>query len=134
MDELSIQELSDEDLAKLVQLGQIPEQQAMLIKQMQQAQALQQRPGPQMRGEGGRVQTAANPLEFIGAGLQQYAGMKREKEAQAKMDALMKQQLQGRQLYADRSMDTPYRRSTQPFIQPMTQDPSQNVPNPAMQF
>ncbi len=132
MDELSIQELSDEDLAKLVELGLIPEQQAQLAKQMQQAQMLQQRPGPEMRGNG-RVQTAANPLEFIGAGLQQYAGIRKEKDLQKKLDDLQKQQLMGRQLYASRAMDSPYRRSTQPFINQQPVDPN-NVPMPAMSF
>lgn len=43
---------------------------------------------PGMRGEGGRVQTAANPLEFAGAALQRYAGMRRGgavEEAQRQM-------------------------------------------------
>lgn len=132
MDDLSIQELSDEDLAKLVAMGAIPEEQAALAKQIQQAQMLQQRAGPEMRGNG-RVQTAANPLEFVGAGLQQYAGMRKEKAAQAQMDALRKQQMQGRQLYASRAIDSPYRRATQPFVQPVGVDPN-NVPMPGMSF
>lgn len=132
MDELSVQELSDEDLAKLAALSGISEEEAMLAKQLQQAQMLQQRQGPQMRGNG-RVQTAANPLEFVGAGLQQYAGMRREKELMGKMDELRKQQMQGRQLYMNRMMDSPYRRSTQPFIQGVG-DPAVNVPMPAMSF
>lgn len=129
MDELSIQELSDEDLAKLVELGMIPEEQAALAKQMQQAQMLQRQPGPQGR-QSGRVFTAANPLEFVGAGLQQYAGMRKEKQAMDKMDELRKQQLMGRQLYAQRAMDSPYRRSTQPFLQQPTEEQlSMQMPN-----
>ena len=127
MAELNMQELSDDDLAQLIQLGVIPEEQAQLMKQAQQAQMLQQRPGPQMRGEGGRVQTAANPLEFIGAGLQQYAGMRNEKKAMSKLDELRKQQLQGRQLYADKMMDTPYRRES--MTVPMMQEPDVKMPN-----
>lgn len=132
MDELSIQELSDEDLAKLVELGMIPEEQAQLAKQMQQAQMLQQGAGPEMRGNG-RVQTAANPLEFGAQLLKQYAGQRREKDLMSKMDALQKQQLQGRQLYASRATDSPYRRSTQPFIQGQGVD-EQNIPMPGMSF
>jgi len=43
----------------------------LLKEQMAQAQALRDVPAPEMRGNG-RVQTAANPLEFIGRGIQQY--------------------------------------------------------------
>lgn len=132
MDELSMQELSDEDLAKLVELGQIPEQQAALLKQQQQAQMMQQRQPLQMGGNA-RVQVAANPLEAIGGLMQQYAGQRKEKDLMGKMDALQKQQLQGRQLYASKLMDTPYRRSTQPFVQGQQVDPN-NVPMPAMGF
>jgi len=132
MDELSMQELSDEDLAKLVELGQIPEQQAALLKQQKQAQMLQQRQSPQMYGND-RVQVAASPLEAIGGLMQQYAGQRKEKDVMSKMDALQKQQLQGRQLYANKMMDTPYRRATQPFMQQQRVDPN-NVPMPAMSF
>lgn len=125
MDELSLQELSDEDLAKLVELGAIPEQQAALAKQMQQARMLQQQAGPEMRGNS-RVQTAANPLEFLGTGLQQYAGMRQGKETQAKLDALQKQQMMGRQLYAQKAFDSPYRRESATV--PMTADPSRLIP------
>jgi len=127
-----MQELSDEDLAKLVELGLIPEQQAALAKQAQQARMLQQTAMPEGRSNG-RVYTAANPLEFIGHGLQQYAGIRKERQAEEKMDELRKQQLQARQLYAGRMMDTPYRRSTQPFLQQPTEEQLQ-VPMPTMSF
>ncbi len=131
MAELSVQDLSDEDIAQLIQLGVIPEEQAALLKQQQQAQMLQQRPGPEMRGNG-RVQTAANPLEFIGAGLQQYAGMRKEKQATGKLDELRKQQLMGRQLYANKLLDTPYRR--QSMTAPMQPEQDFGVKPPAMSF
>lgn len=131
MAELSMQDLSDEDLAQLIQLGVIPEEQAQLLKQQQQAQMLQQRPGPEMRSNG-RVQTAANPLEFIGAGLQQYAGIRKEKQALEKLDELRKQQVQGRQLYADKLLDTPYRR--QSMTVPMQTAPDYGIKPPAMGF
>lgn len=133
MDELSIQDLSDEDLQKIIAMGGIPEEQAALQKQLEQARLLQGTPLPEMRGNG-RVQTAANPMETIGALIQQYAGMKKGRELESKADALRKQQMQGRQLFAGRMVDTPYRRSTQPFIQGVG-DPAENVPMPgAMRF
>lgn len=42
-----------------------------LSDQMAQAEALRGAPAPEMRG-GGRVTTAANPMEFIGRGITQY--------------------------------------------------------------
>lgn len=132
MDELSMQDMSDEDLAQIVGMGGNADQQEMLKKQLANAQALQGRPMPEMRGNG-RVQTAANPMEFVGNLMQQYAGQRREKDAMSKIDALQKQQTMGRQLYANKMFDTPYRRSTQPFMQKTGVDPN-NVPMPAMSF
>lgn len=132
MDELSIQELSDEDLNRLIELGVIPEEQAQLAKQIQQAQMLQQQQGPQGRQTGG-IYTAANPLEFVGAGLQQYAGIRKERQAQEKLDELRKQQIMGRQLYAQRALDTPFRRESQPFIQKPTEE-QLSMQMPAMSF
>jgi hypothetical protein len=128
--DLSAQEMSDDELQQLIALGIIPEEQAQLLKQQQQAQMLQQRPGPEMRGNG-RVMTAANPLEFVGAGLQQYAGMRKEKQALDKLDELRKQQLQGRQLYAGKMMDTPYRRQSMTVPMP---ESDYGVKPPAMGF
>lgn len=123
MADLAVSELSDEDIQKLVAAGMVPEEIEALQKQLVQAQMLRGTPMPEMRGNG-RVQTAANPMEFIGAGLQQYAGKRRADAAQSQIDALRKQQLQARQLFANRTLDTPFRRESQPFIQPQEVDPS----------
>jgi hypothetical protein len=132
MDELSVQDLSDEDIAKLVELGMIPDQQAQLAKQMEQARQLQNPQMPGMRGNS-RVQVAASPLEYIAPVVGAIRGRRQEKDLQSQMDALRKQQLQGRQLYANRAMDSPYRRSTQPFIQQVGTG-EQNVPMPNMGY
>jgi hypothetical protein len=47
-----------------------------LGEQMARADALRNTASPEMRGNG-RVQTAANPMEFIGRGMQQWEGRKR---------------------------------------------------------
>lgn len=47
-------------------------------KQLAQAHALRGTPMPEGRNAG-RIYRAANPLEFLGAGLQQYAGARDEK-------------------------------------------------------
>lgn len=126
--DLSTSELSDADVEQLIAAGMAPAEIESLQKQLQQAQMLQRTPMPEMRGNS-RVQTAANPLEFLGAGMQQYAGMRQGQAAQQQMDALKKQQLQARQLFARKALDTPYRRESQPFIQPQQVDP-RNVPMP----
>lgn len=132
MADLGVNELSDEELNQLIALGVIPEQQAELVRQAQQASALRRTPMPGMR-QAGNVAVAANPLEFLGAGLQQYAGQRREKELEGKLDDLRKQQLQARQLFANRMMDTQYRRASQPFMQGVG-NPEDNVPMPNMGY
>lgn len=57
--------------------------------QLAQAQALRNTAMPESR-QAGRVVVAANPLEFIGAGLKQYAGAKQEKAAREQAAALRK--------------------------------------------
>jgi hypothetical protein len=47
-----------------------------LDRQMQMADELRKTATPGMRGAGGRVQTAANPLEFAAAGLDRVAGQR----------------------------------------------------------
>lgn len=132
MADLAVSELSDADIEKLVAAGMVPEEIDALQKQLTQAQMLQGTQMPEMRGNG-RVQTAANPLEFIGAGLQQYAGKRRGDAAQAQIDALRKQQLQARQLFANRTLDTPFRRASQPFIQPQEVNQSL-IPQPKVNY
>ena len=60
-----------------------------LEKQLEQANALRETAMPEMRGNG-RVQTAANPLEFIGAGIKQYKGMKKSKELEEGLGGIRK--------------------------------------------
>jgi hypothetical protein len=132
MDELSVQDMGDEELAQLLALSGIPDQQAQLMRQQIMAQRLQQTPTPQGRQAGGAF-VAANPLEFLGAGMQQFAGMRKEQDATRQLDELRKQQIQARQLFGKKLMDTPYRRSTQPFIRQLQVDEG-NVPMPSMGY
>lgn len=130
MADLSAQELSDDELAQLIQLGVIPEEQAQLLKQQQQAQMLQQKGLPEGR-QAGRVYVAPNPLEFVGAVGNAIKAQHQEKDIQGQLDALRKQQVQGRQLYADKLLDTPYRR--QSMTVPMQTDPDFGI-KPPMSF
>jgi hypothetical protein len=82
---------SAEELERLMSLGIAPDQQALLKDQMSQAQALRNRANPEMRGNG-RVMTAANPLEFVGAVMQKrQAGKDIEKLKKDQQDSLSKQ-------------------------------------------
>jgi hypothetical protein len=58
-----------------------------LSPQMAQAEALRGLAKPEMR-DAGRVSVAASPLEFVGRGIQQYAGERDRKRLQSDMDKL----------------------------------------------
>jgi hypothetical protein len=85
------QNAMSEDL--LNALASTPEDQAMLeglLEQRAQAEALRDTTLPEMRGGGGRVQTAANPLEFLATGIKQYRGAKKAKELEGEVGATRK--------------------------------------------
>lgn len=66
---MDLDNISEEELKMLMELGVIPEEQALLQDQMNEALQLRSRAGPEGR-EAGRVYTAANPLEHIGEFMQ----------------------------------------------------------------
>lgn len=95
-------DLSDADLEQLMALGIIPDKQSGLQDQLTQAQKLRYGSMPEMRGEGGRIQTAANPLEFLTAGVQGYRAGKDIDKLRKEQADLLKQQTQARKLFFDR--------------------------------
>jgi len=56
------------------------EEDAALQEQLAQAIALRDTAAPGMRGEGGRVQTAANPLEHLATGMNRMRGYRDEQQ------------------------------------------------------
>ena len=98
MDFLSPEEMSEEELQQLMALGIIPDQQALLEKQRTLAEQLRYRNAPEMRGNA-RVQTAANPLEFLVSGIQGYKAGKELDEIKKKNDDLLQQQVSGRKAF-----------------------------------
>lgn len=60
-----------------------------LDEQLLRAQALRDTAMPEGRNSG-RVYTAANPLEFVGAGIKQYRGAKKEQGVNAEREAVRK--------------------------------------------
>lgn len=110
-------EMSDEELQQLIALGVIPDKQDALSQQMKIAEQLRYHNKPEMRGNG-RVQTAANPLEFLFAGLE---GRKAGKE----LEALRKQQdeLLGKQVAGRTSFFKNLRGRRQPPVPSVTPAP-----------
>ena len=92
--------LTEEQLQQLIELGVIPDEQGYLAEQMQQANAVRNMAGPEMRGNG-RVQVAANPLEFLGQGIQKYQAGNDLKEIGQKRRTLLDKQVAGRKALLD---------------------------------
>lgn len=85
--------MSKEQIEQLTRLGILPEMNSELDTQMSQATALRNQGQPIMR-ENRRVSTAANPLEFLGTGIQKYKAGKQiealRKSKQENLDAAAK--------------------------------------------
>lgn len=111
------EDLTEEEIAQLMELGIIDDQMSTLDKQMSMAQSIRDRPGPEMRGNH-RVQTAANPLEFVGQGIQQYKANKQLEDIANKQGALLDKQMAGRQAFL-KGLRGPQR---PPGLGPMPQD------------
>jgi hypothetical protein len=92
--------LSEEDLQKLLQLGVIPDEQSSLDDQMKQAQMIRNRQAP--RGtDTGRVYVAASPLEHIAYAMQGIKAGRDMDKLRDQQQSLLQQQISGRQSYMD---------------------------------
>lgn len=106
-------ELSDEQIQQLMDLGIIPDKQDILLDQIKQAQSLRYgSKAPEMRGQAGGYSTAASPLEFLAYTLQGRQANKELEQLRAKQEELLKQQASGRKdyfrhLYPKRQPSTP---------------------------
>ncbi len=77
-------DLTEDQIAQLMELGVLPDEQKSLAEQLTQARELRNRQGPQGI-DTGRIYTAANPLEHA---VHAYEGIKAGKQ----IDELLKQQ------------------------------------------
>jgi hypothetical protein len=100
MEKYSLENMSEEDIQKMVDLGLIDENMAENARQMQTAEKLRYSEAPGMRGNS-RVMTAANPMEFIGRGIQQYRAGRQMEDLAKQRGELGKQQTAGRRNYWD---------------------------------
>lgn len=79
-----LEDLTEEEIAQLMELGQLPTEQQQLAEQLTQARGLRNREGPQGISSG-RVYTAASPIEHA---VRAYEGIKAGKQ----IDDLIKRQ------------------------------------------
>jgi len=100
MEAFGLEQMSEEDLQKMVELGIIDEQMAENARQMAVQEGLRYQAAPEGR-QAGRVYVAANPLEHIGKGLEQYNAQRKMKELEAERGTLGDKQTEGRQTYWD---------------------------------
>jgi hypothetical protein len=98
--DFNLEDLSPEDLQKLVDLGVIDDNMLENARQMKLAEQLRYQAAPEGR-QAGRTYVAASPLEHIGAGMEKYAAMKRMKELETARAGMGQQQTAGRSTYWD---------------------------------
>lgn len=98
MDDLD--NLSEEDLQKLIGMGIIPDEQASLEDQIKQAQMVRNRSGPEGTYTRG-MYVAASPLEHIAHAMEGIKAGKDLKNLRAQQQGLLEQQNQGRMSYLE---------------------------------
>lgn len=91
-------EMSDEEIQQLIELGIIPDKQSNLSDQLKTAERLRYGNMPQMR-QAGNVSVAANPLEFLTSGIQGYRAGKDIEELRKRQEELLQQQVFGRSAF-----------------------------------
>lgn len=105
-------------MAQLAAMGAIPEEQALLMKQMGIGQEQAQTPMPTGQ-QVGRYYIAANPMEHAAAALQRYLGNRQSKQAQEGLQASFAKQTEGRNSYAAMLAEVLRQRQQQPDLAPV---------------
>lgn len=98
MDDLD--NLSEEQLQQLMQLGAVPDQQTYLDEQIKQAQRIRNSQAPQGY-DTGRVYVAASPLEHLAHAMEGIKANKDLKNLRQQQQDLLAQQVAGRTSYMD---------------------------------
>lgn len=124
--------LTEEDIAALMELGIVPDQLGSLQEQIDQAERLRYRKGPEGTHTG-RVYVAASPLEHIAHAMQGIKAGKDLDRMRAEQQALLGKQVSGRSRYFNRLMDTPQRRAGMSFMEDLEMDPNM-VPGPRVNY
>jgi hypothetical protein len=96
----SFSDLTDEDIDKLVALGEIPDKQSFLQQQLATAQGIRDQPLNTLT-QGRRVSTAATPLGMLGQiGTKMIGGYQANQLGNQRQN-LLDQQASGRKAYFD---------------------------------
>lgn len=90
--------LSEEDLQKLISLGVIPDEQSSLEDQIKQAQMVRNRQGPEGTYTRG-MYVAASPLEHIARAMEGIKAGRDLKDLRSQQQGLLQQQNEGRMSY-----------------------------------
>jgi hypothetical protein len=97
-----LQDLTPDQVQRLMGLGGADEQQNLLSQQMKIAEALRGTPQPRGAEVGrGNIYVAPHPLAQIGSAALQLAGMNREQDIAKQQQDIVKNQMQGRQDFFD---------------------------------
>lgn len=100
MEAYGLEQMTEEDLQKLVSLGVIDEQMAENARQMAVQEGLRNQAAPEGR-QAGRTYVAANPMEHAGKLLEQYNAQKKMEALEKERGVMGQQQTEGRKSYWD---------------------------------
>jgi len=97
-----LENLSEDDINLLMQLGIIPEQQAGISKQQDYADALRgtKQPRGMEVGPGG-IYVGASPLEHIASAMQRAEGMSQTADLQGRSNELLDKETKGRKRFLE---------------------------------
>ena len=96
---MDISQLSPEEIQQILSISSFPEEQDLLKQQLAQAESL--RVGTPRGTQAGRVYVAANPLEHIGAFMQNRNAQKQQNAVMDQQRKLIEQLRKGRMAYGN---------------------------------
>lgn len=102
MADFNLDELTDEELQQLMDLGIIPDQLGNLDKQMATAEALRYAEAPGVTSSRGGYTTAASPLEHLARVVGGIKGGKELNKLRGEQSDLLGKQVSGRTLFANK--------------------------------
>jgi len=100
-DRLLEQGYTEEQIASILGLAGLSSEEMDMKRQQEEADALRATPGPEGR-TAGNIYQAANPMEHIGAGMKQYAGMRQSQDLEARRPEIWDEQMKRRMEYLRR--------------------------------
>lgn len=102
MEGFNIEDLTEEELQQLMELGIIPDELGSLDKQMATAEALRYAEAPGVSKQYGGYTPAASPLEHLARVVQGIKGGKDLEKLRGEQSGLLDKQVSGRKLFANK--------------------------------